>query len=91
MHFLIGYSIVQFDEILRARGSAVKEHIFLGTDRRNVEAARDRWLAENPTIKVLRVHKLKREPQSLLTRIGGRNVPRVSMTVDYEEADVVKR
>ena len=57
-------------------------------DKRDVEEQRDLWLSKNPAIKVVRVHPLRREPQSWLTRIGMRNVPRVSISVDYEDADV---
>jgi hypothetical protein len=67
-------------------GNLLKEHVFLGTDSGDAEALRDQWLSENPTIKVLRMHPPRREPLSLLVRLGGRNVPRVSITVDYEEA-----
>ena len=68
----------------------MKEHIVLGTDKRDVEAQRDRWLSENPEIKVLQVHKPRREPHNLLTRLGGKNVPRFSITVEYEEANVIR-
>jgi len=63
----------------------VKQHVILGIDRREVEAQRDLWLLENPTIKVLRVHPLKSEPRSLLARLGSRSLPRVSIMVDYED------
>jgi hypothetical protein len=69
-------------------GSAVKEHLILGIDKHDAEEQLDLWLSENPAIKVLRVHPLRREPQSLLMRLGSRNVPRFSITLDYEEADV---
>jgi hypothetical protein len=65
----------------------VKEHIILGIDERDAEEQRDLWLSENPAIKVLRVHRPTREPQ-WLTRLGTRNVPRVSTTVDYKDPDV---
>ena len=65
----------------------VKEHLILGKDRRDAEAQRERWLSENPAIKVLRVHPLRHTPPTLLTRLGGRNVPRVFIAVDYEEAE----
>ena len=55
----------------------MKEHVFLGTDSCDAEALRDQWLSENPTIKVLRMHPPRREPLSLLVRLGGRNVPRI--------------
>ncbi len=64
----------------------MKEHIILGTDRRDAEARRDQWISENPTIRVLRVHRPRREPESLLTLLGGRNVPRVSISVEYEDS-----
>ncbi len=63
----------------------MKEHIILGRDRQDAEARRDQWISENPKIRVLRVHRPKREPDSLLTMLGGRNVPRVSISVEYED------
>lgn len=65
----------------------MKEHVILGIDKRDVEEQRDLWLSKNPAIKVIRVHQLQYEPQSWLTRFGSKNVPRVSITVDYEEPD----
>jgi hypothetical protein len=62
----------------------MKQHMILGKDRRDVEARRDEWLSENPAIKVLRMHRPKREPESFLTMLGGRDVPRVSIIVEYE-------
>lgn len=62
----------------------MKQYIILGTDRRDAEARRDQWLSENPAVKVLRIHRPKREPENWLTRFGGRNIPRVSITVEYE-------
>jgi hypothetical protein len=59
-------------------------HTILGKNKRDAEALRDKWLAEHQTIKVLRIHRPKREPKVLLTVIGGRNVPRVSVTIEYE-------
>ena len=67
--------------------AAMKQHMILGRDNDDAEAWRDRWLSENPSIKVLRVHHPKREPETWLTRFGGRNVPRVSITVEYEEIE----
>jgi hypothetical protein len=61
-----------------------QQHIILGRDRRDAEAQRDRWLAEHPDFKILRVHAPTQEPRTLLTRIGGHNVPRVSIQVEYE-------
>jgi hypothetical protein len=62
----------------------VQEHLFLGIDKRDAEAQRDLWLSQNPAIKVIKIHGVKREPPSLLTRIGGKRVPRVSILVEYE-------
>lgn len=62
----------------------VKEHMILGVDEADVEKQKDLWLAENPSIKVLKVHDRKREPRNLLSRLGG---PRFSITVDYVEPD----
>jgi hypothetical protein len=72
-----------FDEI------TVKEHVILGIDKRDVEEQRDLWLSRNPAIKVIRVHQLQYEPQSWLTRFGSKNVPRVSITVDYEDPEAI--
>jgi hypothetical protein len=62
----------------------MNEHLILGIDRRDVERQKDLWLAQNPAIKILKIHDVKREPLTLLMRLGGKNVPRVSMTVEYE-------
>jgi hypothetical protein len=67
---------------------AMKQHMILGKDRRDVEARRDEWLSENPAIKVLRMHRPKREPENFLTMLGGRDVPRVSIIVEYELAEL---
>jgi hypothetical protein len=63
---------------------AMKQHMILGKNRRDVEARRDEWISENPHITVIRVHRAKREPESFLTLLGGRDVPRVSIIVEYE-------
>jgi len=62
----------------------MKQHMILGKNRRDVEARRDEWISENPEIRVVRVHRPKREPESWLTLLGGRDVPRVSIIVEYE-------
>ena len=66
----------------------MKQHLILGRDNDDAEACRDRWLSENPSIKILRVHRPRPEPETWLTRLGGRNVPRVSITVEYEELEL---
>ena len=48
----------------------VKEHLILGTDESDAEMQRDLWLSENPSIKIVRIHDVKREPPTLLMRIG---------------------
>jgi hypothetical protein len=69
-------------------GNLVKEHLILGTDKQDAEKQRDLWLSQNPALKVLRMHPVKLEPPTLLTRIGSRHVPRVSITVEYEEPEI---
>jgi hypothetical protein len=66
----------------------VKEHLILGTDKRDAEQQRDLWLSENPSIRVIKIHRVKREPQTLLTLIGSKHVPRVSILVEYEETEI---
>ena len=63
---------------------AIKQHMILGKNRRDVEARRDEWISGNPEIRVVRVHRPKREPESWLTLLGGRDVPRGSIIVEYE-------
>ena len=62
----------------------MKHYVILGRDSRDVETQRDRWLSENPNVRIVRIHAPKLEPPTLLTRIGGRNVPRISVEFDYE-------
>jgi hypothetical protein len=63
---------------------AMKQHMILGKNLQDLEARRDEWISENPHITVVRVHPPKREPESWLTLLGGRDVPRVSLIVEYE-------
>jgi hypothetical protein len=67
------------------RLNLVKEYLILGTDNRDAEKQRDLWLSQNPAVKVIKIHGVKREPQTLLTHIGSKHVPRVSIMVEYEE------
>ena len=78
--------ILSANKVYRS-GKIVKEHLILGTDKRDAEEQRDLWLSENPSIKVVKIHPVKREPQTLLMLIGSKHVPRVSITVEYEEPD----
>jgi hypothetical protein len=61
-----------------------QQHIILGRDRRDAERQCEHWLAEHPELKVLMVHLPVQEPRTLLTRLGGQNVPRVSIKVEFE-------
>jgi hypothetical protein len=70
-------------------GDLVKEHLILGTDKQDAEKQRDLWLSQNPALRVVRMHPVKPEPPTLLTRIGSKHVPRVSITVEYEEPDIL--
>jgi hypothetical protein len=72
---------------VRADTSIVKEHIILGRDNWDAERQKDLWLAQHPAFRILKVHPPRGE-QNLLTRFGGSNVPRVSITVHYEEPEV---
>jgi hypothetical protein len=76
------------DHKMERLGANVKEHLILGTNKRDAEEQRDLWLSENPSIKVIKLHRVKREPQTLLTLIGSKHVPRVSILVEYEETEV---
>jgi hypothetical protein len=67
--------------------NVIKQHLILGTDSRDVENQKDLWLLQNPAIRVVQIHGVEREPETLLTRISRKHVPRVSITVDYEEPD----
>ena len=64
--------------------SVKQECLILGTDRWDAERQINLWLSQNPDIEIVRIHEMRREPSSLLTLIGGRNVPRVSVTVEYQ-------
>ncbi len=63
----------------------LKEHVILGTDVRDIQVQKDRWLGENPNIKIIETGDIKREPASLLIRFGGKRVPRFSMFLRYRE------
>ena len=70
-------------------GDLVKEHLILGTDKLDAEKQRDLWLSQNPALRVVRMHPVKPEPPTLLTRIGSKHVPRVSITVEYEDPEIL--
>jgi len=62
----------------------IQQHIILGKSRNDAEAQRDKWLSEHPEAKILRMSPPTPETPTLLSRIGGRNVPQVSIEVEYE-------
>jgi hypothetical protein len=62
--------------------NVAEEHLILGVDERGLEIEKSRWLTENPSIKVVETI-IQKEPPSLLARIGGKYVPRVSMLVRF--------
>jgi|GraSoiStandDraft_36_1057302.scaffolds.fasta_scaffold930483_1 hypothetical protein len=64
---------------------SLKEHFILGIDALDIQAQKDRWLAENPRIQITEASDVKREPPNLLNRFGGRGVPRFSMLLRYRE------
>jgi hypothetical protein len=60
----------------------VEEHLILGVDERDLQIEKSRWLTENPGIEVVETI-IQQEPPTLLARIGGKYVPRLSMLVRY--------
>jgi hypothetical protein len=62
----------------------LKEHLILGSDLRDVEHQKQQWLSENPGIRVI-AENVRREPPTLLTRVGGKRVPRFSLLLHFEE------
>ena len=57
-------------ESMERLGDLVKEYLILGTDKQDAEKQRDLWLSQNPALKVLRMHPVKLEPPTWLTRIA---------------------
>lgn len=62
----------------------MREYMILGTDEGDAEEQRDLWLKAQRGININRVHAARRELPNLLTRFGGKKVPRVSITIEYE-------
>jgi hypothetical protein len=60
----------------------VQEHLILGADERDLQIEKSRWLTENPGIEIVETI-IQQERPSLLARIGGKYVPRLSMLVRY--------
>ena len=51
---------------------SLKGHGILGTDVRDIHAQKDRWLAEDPSIKIIDDGDIKRDPQCPQMRFGGK-------------------
>lgn len=64
-----------------------RKHIVLGRNTREAQAARDKWLSEHHNIEVLQEHPPRQEPATWLVRIGGQNIPRISIEVEYRLRD----
>lgn len=62
----------------------LKEHLILGRDLRVIEHQKQQWLSENPGVRVI-AENVRREPRTLLTRIGGKRVPRFSLLLHFGE------
>jgi hypothetical protein len=60
----------------------MEEHLILGVDERDLQIEKSRWLTANPGIEVVETI-IQQEPPSLLARIGGKHIPRLSMLVRY--------
>lgn len=84
----LGAGVVRSVDKTDRPSNFVKEHLILGTDKRDAENQRDLWLSENPFIKIVRIHEAQPEPQTLLMRIGSKHVPRVSILVEYEDLKI---
>ena len=63
-------------------GTIGKKHLILGTDGRDAENQRDLRLSQNPGIKIVKIHRVKRDPPKLLTLIRRKHGPRVSITLE---------
>ena len=68
----------------------MSEYKILGTDDCDAEEQLAFWLNEHGGIKINRVHFPMREPPTLLTRLGGKKAPRVSILIDYELSEVAE-
>jgi hypothetical protein len=62
--------------------NVAEEHLILGVEERGLQIEKSRWLTENPGIKIVETI-IQQEPPSLLARIGGKHIPRLSMLVRY--------
>jgi hypothetical protein len=71
--------------------NTAKEYLILGTDARDIEEQKQRWLVENPQIEVIGSGDVRPEPASLLIRLGGKRVPRFSVLLQYRETDATRQ
>jgi hypothetical protein len=69
----------------------MSKFMILGTDERDVEEQLSLWLKDKRGIKINRVNPPQHERPTLLTRLGGKNVPHVSMLIDYELSEAVEK
>jgi hypothetical protein len=60
------------------------EHLILGVDERHLRSQIDEWLARHPSIFVVAMSNIQREPTTMLTRLGG---PRFSVLVRYDQKE----
>jgi hypothetical protein len=83
------WRIISRTSAVTIKESLLKEHVILGIDALDIQRQKDRWLAENPRFRITETSDIKREPPSLLIRLGGKSVPRFSMILRYREEDEV--
>ena len=69
----------------------MSKFMILGTDERDVEEQLSLWLKDKRRIKIKRVNPPQHERPTLLTRLGGKNDPHVSMLIDYELSEAVEK
>ncbi|MGA7804106.1 hypothetical protein [Bradyrhizobium sp.] len=79
--------LIDSRQIIMSFENAAKEHLILGTDARDIEEQKQRWLEENPQIEIIESGDVRREPASLLIRLGGKRIPRFSILLQYRETD----
>jgi hypothetical protein len=68
----------------------VPEHFILGRNEDDLIKQREMWLEGNPGVTVIWSSAPLTEPRTLLVRLGGKNVPKVSMVIEYEFAEAAE-
>jgi hypothetical protein len=71
-------------------GAAMPEHFILGKNEDDLIKQREMWVAGNPGVIVIWASAPSPEPRTLLVRLGGKNVPKVSMVIEYEFAEAAE-